>query len=119
MAPLSRLMKVRSHCEPVLQRFNFHWPTSLDCDALPLRSDRIDLCIEPPGQDDRFPSDGEGDDVMIEQLPPDVEDGVDDDQGGGGLIRLVNVAGGGHRSISTTLPRDDDDLDLNGQCRDR
>lgn len=113
----SVLTQVRSHCEPVLQRFNFHWPTLLDCDALPVRSDRIDLCIEPPGQDDRFPSDG--DDVTIEQLPPEASDDDvhnDDGVGGGGLIRLVNVVGS--RPIPT-LPADEAEWDFRGPCPDR
>jgi len=51
-------VQVRSRCEPVLQKFNFHWPTSLDCAGLPSETSRPeDLCIEPPGEDDSFPDD--------------------------------------------------------------
>ena len=50
-------VQVRSRCEPILRRFNFHWPTSLDCDGLPSHSTREDLCIEPPGEHDSFPGD--------------------------------------------------------------
>ena len=50
-------VQVRTRCEPILQRFNFHWPSSLDCDGLPSHSTREDLCIEPPGEHDHFPDD--------------------------------------------------------------
>ena len=56
---------MRSRCEPILQRFNFHWPTSLDCDGLPSHSTRDDLCIEPPGEHDSFP----GDDSQLDAAP--------------------------------------------------
>lgn len=41
-------LEVREKCEPVMQRFHFSWPTVLDCSALPERSDRGNLCIDPP-----------------------------------------------------------------------
>lgn len=44
----SLCQEVKASCEPVLMRFNFHWPAALDCGQLPEKSDRIDLCIEPP-----------------------------------------------------------------------
>ena len=44
----SLCLDVKSSCQPILMRFDFRWPASLDCNALPERSDRIDLCIEPP-----------------------------------------------------------------------
>jgi hypothetical protein len=67
---------------------------ALDCDALPVQSDRIDLCIEPPGEDDRFPSD----------------DGVDGDSNGDRhhLLRPPSQGDGDERSEWTgarRLPR--------------
>jgi frizzled protein 9/10 len=47
----SMCLDVKSKCEPVLERFSFHWPAVLDCSKLPERSDRSQLCIDPPGPD--------------------------------------------------------------------
>lgn len=44
----SMCLEVRRRCEPVLLRFNFGWPAVLDCSQLPERSDRSNLCIDPP-----------------------------------------------------------------------
>ena len=44
----SMCVEVRRRCEPVLLRFNFRWPAVLDCSRLPERSDRSNLCIDPP-----------------------------------------------------------------------
>lgn len=48
----SMCLEVKSKCEPVLQRFNFHWPAVLDCSRLPEKSDRHNLCIDPPTIED-------------------------------------------------------------------
>lgn len=48
----SMCLEVRSKCEPILQRFNFNWPSVLDCSRLPEKSDRSNLCIDPPTTDD-------------------------------------------------------------------
>ena len=52
-------LEVRRRCEPVLLRFNFRWPAVLDCAQLPERSDRSNLCIDPP-------PDGDGQHVQME-----------------------------------------------------
>lgn len=44
----SLCLKVKASCEPILLKFHFYWPAALDCGLLPEKSDRIDLCIEPP-----------------------------------------------------------------------
>lgn len=48
----SMCVEVRRRCEPVLLRFNFRWPAVLDCSQLPERSDRSNLCIDPPPEVD-------------------------------------------------------------------
>nr|CDS30857.1 frizzled [Hymenolepis microstoma] len=51
----SLCIHVRNRCEPIMQQFNFSWPTELNCDDLPKPPD---LCIEPPngyGLDDQKP----------------------------------------------------------------
>ena len=48
----SMCLEVRRRCEPVLLRFNFRWPAVLDCSQLPERSDRSNLCIDPPPEGD-------------------------------------------------------------------
>jgi len=48
----SMCLEVRRRCEPVLLRFNFRWPAVLDCSQLPERSDRSNLCIDPPPEVD-------------------------------------------------------------------
>jgi len=48
----SMCVEVRRRCEPVLLRFNFRWPAVLDCARLPERSDRSNLCIDPPPEMD-------------------------------------------------------------------
>ena len=65
-------MQVRSRCEPILKRFNFGWPASLDCDRLPSHSTREDLCIEPPGENDSFP--GDDDDSQFDSADADFLD---------------------------------------------
>jgi len=47
--------QVRSGCEPILQRYNLQWPTSLECNRLPSRSTGTDMCIEATGEHDDFP----------------------------------------------------------------
>ncbi len=44
----SMCLEVKSKCEPILVSFNFRWPDILDCDNLPERSDRTNLCMEAP-----------------------------------------------------------------------
>lgn len=44
----SMCLEVKSKCEPILERFNFHWPPMLDCSKLPEKSDRTNLCMEAP-----------------------------------------------------------------------
>ena len=56
-------------------RFNFHWPPALNCDSLPERSDRINLCIEPPGEGDPLPADMDSDNPFPGHAP-DSEDGL-------------------------------------------
>ena len=51
----SMCLQVKSRCEPVLIRFNFGWPAMLDCSKLPERSDRSNLCIDPPALEDDDP----------------------------------------------------------------
>ena len=68
-------LQVRSRCEPVLRRFNFDWPTSLDCAGLPSHSTREELCIEPPGEHDNFPGDDD------QPLDADATDLVDHQSG--------------------------------------
>ena len=45
----SMCLEVKSKCGPVLERFNFPWPSMLACDKLPEISDpRSNLCMEAP-----------------------------------------------------------------------
>ncbi|KAL3882755.1 hypothetical protein ACJMK2_029066 [Sinanodonta woodiana] len=46
----SMCQKVRSKCEPVMKKFNFTWPSTLDCVKLPEKADSRKgvLCMEAP-----------------------------------------------------------------------
>ena len=61
--------EVRRRCEPVLLRFNFRWPAVLDCARLPARSDRSNLCIEPPPEMDAGQVEMEHPGISGTQLP--------------------------------------------------
>ena len=53
MACRSMCLEVKSKCEPILQRFNFPWPSMLACENLPEKSDaRNKLCMEAPSVTD-------------------------------------------------------------------
>jgi len=39
---------VRRHCEPVLNRFGFPWPSSLNCSRFPQQNDHNHMCMEGP-----------------------------------------------------------------------
>jgi len=42
---------VRRHCEPVLNRFGFPWPSSLNCSRFPPQNDRNHMCMEGPTEE--------------------------------------------------------------------
>ena len=44
----SMCLEVKASCEPVLIRFSFSWPEILDCNKLPEKPDRSQLCMEAP-----------------------------------------------------------------------
>lgn len=62
----SMCLQVKERCEPILIRFNFAWPETLDCSNLPERSDRSNLCIDPPPLENGIGEDEEDDDKTIE-----------------------------------------------------
>lgn len=40
--------QARNRCAPVMEKFNFGWPDSLDCSRLPTKNDPNALCMEAP-----------------------------------------------------------------------
>ena len=87
---------LQSKCEPVLERFSFHWPPVLDCNQLPERSDRTQLCIDPPDADmDVIDAANGGSDSMFESMTHNPE-----------MIRLLEVLrnGGTVGSAGAILP---------------
>ena len=40
-------LEVKRDCEPILEKFDYKWPPILDCNTLPAKSDRSNLCMEP------------------------------------------------------------------------
>jgi frizzled protein 9/10 len=61
----SMCLEVKSNCEPVLIKFNFHWPSMLDCGNLPERNDPRQLCMEAPS-DEQGSGHGPGDDTNLD-----------------------------------------------------
>ncbi|XP_028838284.1 frizzled-9 [Denticeps clupeoides] len=45
--------QARQRCSPVMEKFRFGWPDSLDCARLPTRNDPNSLCMEAPENDTR------------------------------------------------------------------
>nr|AUT31437.1 frizzled receptor 9,10-like protein [Saccoglossus kowalevskii] len=46
----------RRLCSPIMERFNFPWPESLDCTVLPVKGERTRLCMEAPDINDNSSS---------------------------------------------------------------
>ena len=44
---------VRASCAPVMERFDFRWPESMDCNKLPRSKDRSNLCMVAPNTSDK------------------------------------------------------------------
>ena len=65
----SMCLEVKSKCEPILVRFEFKWPKLLDCNKLPEKSDRSNLCMEAPSGTDE-PG---GPEYGPEGLPPGID----------------------------------------------
>ena len=82
---------VRSDCEPILMRFDFKWPSILDCSKLPERPDKSNLCMEEPKLED-----GEQPGYM----PPEAGDGFT--QNAELLDLLMALRGKSTSSVSTT-----------------
>ncbi|CAK8682632.1 unnamed protein product [Clavelina lepadiformis] len=40
--------EVRSKCEPVMQKAHFEWPSTIDCNKLPIQTEKQKLCMQPP-----------------------------------------------------------------------
>ena len=49
---------VRSSCAPVMERFDFRWPESMDCSKLPRSKDRSNLCMVAPNTSENSPDGG-------------------------------------------------------------
>uniref|UniRef100_A0A4W3HAZ5 Frizzled class receptor 10 n=1 Tax=Callorhinchus milii TaxID=7868 RepID=A0A4W3HAZ5_CALMI len=51
--PACRVMceQARSKCSPIMEKFSFRWPDSLDCDKLPNKNDPNFLCMEAPSNE--------------------------------------------------------------------
>ncbi|XP_030237874.1 frizzled-9b [Gadus morhua] len=45
--------QARQKCSPIMEKFNYAWPDSLDCSKLPTRNDPNALCMEAPENDTR------------------------------------------------------------------
>lgn len=53
--------QARQRCSPIMEKFSFSWPDSLDCSKLPIKNDPNSLCIEAPENDTKQESKkGEG-----------------------------------------------------------
>ncbi|XP_072035921.1 frizzled-9-like [Amphiura filiformis] len=46
---------VRASCAPVMERFDFRWPESMDCSKLPRSKDRSNLCMVAPNTSENVP----------------------------------------------------------------
>ncbi|XP_010894022.1 frizzled-10 [Esox lucius] len=48
--PACRVMceQARQKCSPIMEKFTFQWPDSLDCSRLPTKNDPNNLCMEAP-----------------------------------------------------------------------
>ena len=44
--------RVRSKCEPVLNKFNYPWPASLNCSQFPPRNDQHTMCMPGPASEE-------------------------------------------------------------------
>ncbi|XP_012695409.1 frizzled-9b [Clupea harengus] len=43
--------QARQRCSPIMEKFHYSWPDSLDCSRLPTRNDPQALCMEAPEND--------------------------------------------------------------------
>ena len=59
--------QARQRCSPVMEKFSFGWPDSLDCSRLPTKNDPNSLCMEAP-ENDTKPEGKKGEGML--PLPP-------------------------------------------------
>ncbi|XP_063059437.1 frizzled-9-like [Engraulis encrasicolus] len=59
--------QARQRCLPVMEKFSFGWPDSLDCSRLPTKHDPNALCMEAP-ENDTKPEGRPGEGMLL--LPP-------------------------------------------------
>ncbi|KAK3548358.1 hypothetical protein QTP70_011289 [Hemibagrus guttatus] len=53
--------QARQKCSPIMEKFNYAWPDSLNCSKLPTRNDPNALCMEAPENDTKpEPTKGKG-----------------------------------------------------------
>ncbi|KAL2092496.1 hypothetical protein ACEWY4_012294 [Coilia grayii] len=57
--PSCRVMceQAQQKCSPIMEKFHFHWPKSLDCSRLPTKNDPNHLCMEAPNNGSDEPPD--------------------------------------------------------------
>ncbi|KAJ8280316.1 hypothetical protein GJAV_G00053140 [Gymnothorax javanicus] len=46
--------QARQKCSPIMEKFSFGWPDSLDCSKLPTKNDPHSLCMEAPENDTKI-----------------------------------------------------------------
>ena len=99
----SMCLEVKRDCEPILENFDFKWPGILDCNNLPAKSDRSNLCMEPK------PSGGGGVGPPVEHLPRPPGGFTQNDE----LRRLLDLMK--HKSTTPIMPTSN----RQPQCADR
>ncbi|XP_048839816.1 frizzled-9 [Brienomyrus brachyistius] len=80
--------QARQKCSPIMEKFNFRWPDSLDCSRLPTKNDPHALCMEAPENDTRTETKkGEG---MLPVPPRPRQPGAGNSQSPGSLGSCEN-----------------------------
>ncbi|XP_076126429.1 frizzled-10 [Alosa pseudoharengus] len=86
--PSCRVMceQAQQKCSPIMEKFNFHWPDSLDCSRLPTKNDPNHLCMEAPNN---------GSDELSDFQPKRTSSTVGVGAGGGAAGSVGGGGGGG------------------------
>ncbi|XP_063061802.1 frizzled-9b [Engraulis encrasicolus] len=110
----------RQRCSPIMEKFHFSWPDSLDCSRLPTRNDPQALCMEAPENDTKVESKkGEG---MLPVPPRQRPPGGGGGSGGGatGAGAASGVGGSSPRVLgSCQNPEKFQFVEKSGSCAPR
>ncbi|KAG7273540.1 hypothetical protein CRUP_009889 [Coryphaenoides rupestris] len=93
--------QARQKCSPIMEKFNYAWPDSLDCSKLPTRNDPNALCMEAPENDTR-PETKKGEGML--PVPPRARLPGGGGGGGGGGAGVGAGGGSGGGGLSGAPP---------------